>query len=332
MISSTGTKKELIDFLWEWAESNGDWSKYLVSKIIASEQPLSVSEQQIAFDYFLQSISMNRGLPPLSVIKPIYTPIKKQISLTSISDVQGVNNLAANQTINFGKNITVIYGENGTGKTGYCRILKSLGFSYDPQKVIYSNIAGKTTSQSATIDYTVNGTSTVHHWSGINSNPDLSTISVFNNNCVQISLGDGRNLIVSPIGFHLFNLISGELEVLAGMLNDAIAKRIPQVSWLDNLNFGTSQQTFIASLNAKSTEERLTDLSSFDSVKQAELEKKEIELKKLNRVLLDAQIKSYTTQIIDLNSQISKIEAAKAGLTVSHWESIITQNTNIKQL
>ena len=40
MTSTTTNKKEIVDFLWEWAESNGEWSKLLVDKIVSTESNL----------------------------------------------------------------------------------------------------------------------------------------------------------------------------------------------------------------------------------------------------------------------------------------------------
>jgi len=45
--------------------------------------------------------------------------------LCSISDVEGVNALAPRKPLEFGKgNITIVYGNNGSGKSGYVRLLK----------------------------------------------------------------------------------------------------------------------------------------------------------------------------------------------------------------
>jgi hypothetical protein len=41
-MSSTATKKELVDFLWEWAESHHDWVKLLIHKVVTSESSLSL--------------------------------------------------------------------------------------------------------------------------------------------------------------------------------------------------------------------------------------------------------------------------------------------------
>src|SRR5258705_10727111 len=117
MASTTTAKKGIIDFLWEWADDHGDWGKLLVNKIINTEDSLSQEERQEVFNYFLQSISLHSGLPAVQIAKPQYTPPNKQIELTTLSEISGVNRLAKNQSIDFSKNITIIYGENGTGKT-----------------------------------------------------------------------------------------------------------------------------------------------------------------------------------------------------------------------
>jgi hypothetical protein len=48
------------------------------------------------------------------------------VTLTSVTHAQGVNALAPDQTITFGPNLTVVYGKNAAGKSGYTRILKSM--------------------------------------------------------------------------------------------------------------------------------------------------------------------------------------------------------------
>lgn len=47
------------------------------------------------------------------------------LRLCSISEVEGVNALAPKKPLEFGKgNITIVYGNNGSGKSGYVRLLK----------------------------------------------------------------------------------------------------------------------------------------------------------------------------------------------------------------
>jgi ABC-type Na+ transport system ATPase subunit NatA len=231
----------------------------------------------------------------------------------------------------FGKNLTVVYGENGTGKTGYGRILKSLGFSYDSGTTIHHNVYGKYEPKCADITFTVNGVSKPFRWDGKNKDADLENISVFNTNCVQVSLAD-RTLIVLPIGFHLFNLIGAELQELDKLLRFEVMKYPVTIDWAETLHTGTPQQIFIATLSARSSEEILTQLSAFATEHQTELLDKELELSRLNKTLLENEVQQYSAQLNELNNMIEQMELAKKIISVPIQNQIVEIHEQITTL
>lgn len=328
MASTTTAKKEIVDFLWEWAETQGDWGKLLISKIVSTETELSSTDRQSVFDYFLEELRKTKTLPALTIVKPNYTPTGKQIELESLSEITGVNRLAKNQTITFSKNLTVIFGENGTGKTGYGRILKSLGFSYDINNKVLSNIYASAQPKGAKIKFKANGIDNTFDWNGTNRNSELQNISVFNNNCVQISLSD-RQLIVSPIGFHLFNLVTSELNELAKLIDAKVAQHPTTLGWADTLNFGTPQQIFISALSASSTEQKLSELSSFTSTQEQVLKDKELELSNLNKSLIQTEIHNLASSRTELDNLVGKIQEAQTRFTTDSWQALISLNSQI---
>jgi energy-coupling factor transporter ATP-binding protein EcfA2 len=331
MDSTTPHKKAVVDFLWDWTASHSYWSKLLISKIVTTESPLSPTDRELIFNYFLLSINLITGLPALALVKPTYTPSSKTIELDSLSNITGVNRLAKNQTINFAKNITVIYGENGSGKTGYSRILKALGFSYDNNKIILPNIYAATEPQSATINFKSNGTPRTFTWNGANTDSELENISVFNSNCVQFSISD-RSLIVSPIGFHLFHLVSDELNALTQLLSIKNANLPTTLIWFENLTPGTPQYNFIATLSATSTEQKLTELSDYTPVHDTVLTAKEAELVNLNKALLQTQIQVLKSQIQELDLIIGKIQTTQTLLNDVNWQELLEVSREITKL
>jgi hypothetical protein len=332
MTSITATKKGIVDFLWDWAEPNGDWAKLLVSKIVSTEESLSTKERNIVFNYFLQSINMYSGLEQLNLSKPVYSPTDKHIELISLSNIEGVNRLAKNQAINFSKNLTVVFGENGTGKTGYSRILKSLGFSYDNNNKIFSNIFSDEIAKTAKIEYKSNDeVQTPFIWDGTNRNPELGNISVFNSNCVQVTLSD-RQLIVSPIGFHFFTLVTSELNELTNLLKIEIKKYPTSVAWIDFLTTETPQKTFITQLSDLSDEKELNKLADFKDVDEKNLKTKQLELSNLNKSLIQTKILNLKKSISELDSFIHEIELAKTKLNLKIYQTLIDLNKQIKDL
>lgn len=329
MTSTTKSKKELIDFLWEWAEKNGDWSKALISKIVETENSLSSEDRESIFNYFLQSIGLcTANLPNVAISKPNYSPTSKQIELAELSNVTGVNRLAQNQTITFSNNLTVIYGENGTGKTGYSRILKHLGFSYDPKNILHSNIYGSAEPMSAVIKFTTDKEAKTFEWDGTNKDIDLQNVSVFNNNCVQLTLID-RELIVSPIGFHLFSLVTSELGELNTLANKKIEDFSTTFTWTDRLNAETPQQKFISELSETSSEQELIELSMFTAIHEQELIDKNTERSNLNKTLLEIEINNLTLIKNELEDVISKIQLAQKLLNNESWQSLIKYNNEL---
>lgn len=331
MSSITSSKKEIIDFLWEWADTKGEWAHLLIDSIIKRESELDKQSRQLIFDHFLDSLRTTKQLPPLNLKKPQYTPSAKRVYIKTLRDVEGVNKLAKNQELGFSKNITTIYGENGSGKTGYGRILKSLGFSYDPNNTIYHNILSTPIPKAAKIDFESNGQVETFTWTGSNNHPELSKVSVFNSSCVQYSLVD-RQLIVSPIGFHLFKLVTTELEELGILLDTKIKQHPIDIPWIDLLHPSTAQRQFIATLGKNATEQQLLQVAKFEESQEKELQSKEKELTDLNPTLLNIQLENLKRQIDELEKIKSSIKTVETALSDSRIESLKKVNTKIENL
>lgn len=331
MTSTSKTKREIVDFLWEWAQNLGEWAELLINKVVTLESELTTTDRQEVYNYFLQSIRLKTGLPKVEIVKPNYSPTNKQIELISISEITGVNRLAKNQTIEFSKNFTIVFGENGTGKTGYSRILKSLGFSYDSNNTILSNVYGPVESKSAKLKYRANGVEDIFQWNGTNQNEELENISVFNSSCVQISLSD-RQLIVSPIGFHLFNLVSSELNELAKLHDSKIKSHPISINWIDSLNMVTPQYAFILSLSGLSSEQKLTELSNFTNAQEQALKDKETELADLNKTLLETEVQNLNASILELEGILNHIKNAQELFSNAQWQSALSLKKQIKEL
>jgi energy-coupling factor transporter ATP-binding protein EcfA2 len=329
MASTTNSKKEIIDFLWEWADPKGEWARLLVDNVVKTEAALSSVDRQLVFDYFIDSLRTTKQMPALNLVKPKFNSVSKDIKLKSLSKITGVNKLAKNQTMSFSDNMTIIYGENGTGKTGYGRILKSLGFSYDPHNVIHNDIFGVPEAKSAVIDFTSNGILNNFIWDGNNENEDLSNISVFNNNCVQLSLSD-RKLIVSPIGFHLFNIITNELGELVTLLNNKKNKYPESISFITSLHEGTPQLNFINALSSKTTDLELQKVTDFPTDIDLAIGEKKKNLLGLNEQLITNEISSFSLQIKELKTLLSTI--SKERLNETHVNEFITLTKSITDL
>lgn len=64
------------------------------------------------------------------------------VALESIFHHRGVNALAESQSLKFGPKLTLVYGDNGAGETGYIRILKSACRARGQERILGNVVSG----------------------------------------------------------------------------------------------------------------------------------------------------------------------------------------------
>lgn len=332
-MATTTAKNEILDYLWEWAETTGPWAKLLVKTVAVKEEGLSENELKAVYDEFIQAILPQKDRTTLPIKRPNLTFSPVELVLRSISEIKGVNRLAADQILNLSDNITIIYGENASGKSGYSRILKSLGFSYEKETKVLCNVyCTEKECQNAKIDYLLGNKEKDFIWDGTSASADLQGISVFNNNCVNISLGSKRQLLVTPIGFHLFSLVSTELDNLAVLHKTNIAQLKKEISWLDDLSEGTKVHSYLTELSYESKPEELNTLALFTDKDAGKLDKLTEDKHNLNRELLRTKITSLNQQITELNGVKIQIDSAHENFSAPAWKAMGEQLASIEVL
>ncbi len=322
-MATTKSKKEILDYLWEWAESSGEWAKKLTKNTVEKESGLSETELSDIYSLFFKEITTEEKDSLPKIPRPIIDLTPSDITLHSLSDIKGVNRLAENQTLSFSKNVTVIYGENASGKSGYSRILKSLGFSYEKETKVLCNVYCKGDDcQKAKLTYSRNGDSNEFDWDGDCKCSDLQGISVFTNNCVNISLDAKRELLVTPIGFHLFRVVSNELDNLTALHKAKIASLKKRIDWLSDLHEGTKVYNFLNTLSSTSSKDELMTLGNFTEEDKKSLKDLQEQKRNLNKKLIQSEITSFQNQLRELSTIKTGIEGAKTSFTAQDWNKI----------
>ena len=132
------------------------------------------------------------------------------VSLIDLTHHTGVNALAPEQTVSFGPNLTIVYGENATGKSGYTRILKRACRSRFVEDVLGNVLGiGAPLKAKATIRINEGGTETPISWSpDAAPSPSLAQISVFDSHCVPVYLKDKTDVAFRRFGLDLFDRLA----------------------------------------------------------------------------------------------------------------------------
>ena len=150
----------------------------------------------------------------------------KAVSLTSVLGVENVNALASGQTLTFDRSgMTVIYGDNGAGKSGYIRILKKVCRARSPKNdKIETNVYATTTGpQRARVKYSIENQNAEAAWEqGKAAPPALSSVSVFDSRTANVHVDETNNVAYTPLPMKLLE----ELAQICRKIKDKLAAEI----------------------------------------------------------------------------------------------------------
>ncbi|MCC6939657.1 MAG: AAA family ATPase [Flavobacteriales bacterium] len=81
----------------------------------------------------------------------------QSLALNSIGDVKGINALAPRKALELGAGMTIVYGSNGSGKSGYTRILKAVAGIPSETTLLGNVFEPPTSAKSCSFEYTLGG-------------------------------------------------------------------------------------------------------------------------------------------------------------------------------
>src|SRR5260370_29095015 len=110
-----------------WANAQDGWARSIASDILKS----SVQPSDLDIDRYLKLLLSEKKLSD-EPFQPVPKIEEKQfdgnvleaVRVDSLTVGDGVNALKPGAQIDFASGVTVIFGENGSGKSGFVRVLK----------------------------------------------------------------------------------------------------------------------------------------------------------------------------------------------------------------
>ena len=208
--------------LTQWANKGDEWIRRIVRQVLGSYNRIPESEQALIYRLLLEEKGIdNRTLStePLlgSLAQPLAQP--EPFHLVRVSNVRGVNALVEGEQIDFRLGLTLLYGENGTGKTGYARILKWMAGSRSAEDILSDvNLEDDPPPPSADIDYRLGGSDLSYHWSGERAQLPFTLMSIFDNPSARFHVDDGLPYTYRPASLAFFDRANLEVQNIGELI------------------------------------------------------------------------------------------------------------------
>lgn len=210
-----------IEQVLTWSQCLPSWQSDAVRRLLCQE----IEESDIA--ELLAMLKEKHGLGDNSKPAPTVRPFKKgdvsgapakiaEVVLKRIAEIENVNALPDKAHLDCGhQGMTVVYGDNGTGKSGYARILKRACRARDRKELIHPNVYNPKPSGRAKAILKIctdGGPDQEIRWTDGEEPADvLANISVFDGKCARVIVDENNEVTYLPYGATAFG---GLVDVL----------------------------------------------------------------------------------------------------------------------
>lgn len=295
---------ELVDpsaLLADWANANDEWARLLVSEVIATGRPVGASALDMAYQLFRQEKALDkRELPHVAklAIEARRDEAAPPLTLISLSGVHGVNALVPGAVIEPHAGLTILYGENGTGKTGYSRIFKALANSRTADTILGDIDADSSEGQTAKLEYKLGDEVRTLVWSGDRGVSPFTRMSIFDSPAVSAHVDDDLDYVYVPASLALFNHVTAAIQAVASRIDTAIsALGSSNSGLLSRFQRGSTIYPLIETLGAS------TDLVGLRSRAAVAGEHVEEQLDVLTQTVSALRANTVSTQIAALKAE-----------------------------
>jgi energy-coupling factor transporter ATP-binding protein EcfA2 len=268
-----------------WSASRPDWQRDALRRIIVNG---SIGKDDLKELERLCRAKHNADAsndPALIVVPLAATHLppapgaESSVSLVSIGNLTHVNRIPSDQVIPFGSapGLTVIYGDNGSGKSGYARVIKKACRARGTAPIILPDVFAPAVSAkaSAMIVFRTAGADIPVTWTdGVAPDPRLANVFVFDANSAGHYLHEDSAASFTPYGLDVLPLLSKTCDAIRDQLQQDI-NRIKVViagvaaNW--KYEAATAVGKLVTNLSATTKQADVGALSGLDAQQTARL-------------------------------------------------------------
>ena len=194
--------------------------------------------------------------------------------LLRVRNPQNISALYSQADLQFvGSGLTVIYGNNGSGKSSYSRIFKKLCWSRQSSVDLKKNVfIPSPLNQQVEFTIVENGTSTIFNW--VENNPPhhtLSSINVFDSDCGNIYVNNENPTDYKPVGIDVLEKLIPIFYQINQKLDSEIASYSTQKPVLNPNLIATNSGIWYNNLEEKDR----VDIDSYIQFSGADITRKQ---------------------------------------------------------
>lgn len=269
----------VLDIILEWSQDRPDWQRDALRRLVEAPEPTDVDVEEL-----LAICKRSRGIPGEEVSsKPLmkkHCPAPEErvvpVRLLGLSNPTNIDALESDEPLGVApKGLTVVYGANGMGKSGYVRVLKQMCRVRGEARGLRGNVFEASADEPSSIEvhYQVGSEARAHRWTEGEDAPDeLRAITVFDEASAAVYTDERCDVEYLPFGLDLLPRLAALCAVLRGRLQEELADLKARPEELPEVPEGSQAADFLTRLDEAEAEE---ELASLEGLSEEEKKRKE---------------------------------------------------------
>lgn len=308
----------LEDDLAAWIAERHDWQKDVIARFcrneaLTDEDVAAIADHLVAETY-----------PSITAVSASDIPGASDsgdpVTLRAIAQVQGVNALLPDQRLTFGdEGLTIIYGDNASGKSGYARLIRHAVTARVKGDVLGDVFAKDKTDQKASFEYAV-GTNAATWALAEDQSHDLSSVRFYDEECGDAYVTLASEISYRPSALTLLDRLSGACDQVQRALTARLAANGGERPDLPLLADGTKSKQFLDTLDAATTKAQIDEASKLTEDHDSVLSTKLQELTRLqgsDPSAEKARLSQLATHWTTVHTHVEKVGAATSACALA---------------
>ena len=216
-----------------WANNHDGWCRTIAADVLKNRvQPsgldierylkVLLSEKKLSTEPF-------QGIPMIEEKEFDANPLEP-VCLDSVKIEEGVNALKSGSEIAFAPGVTVIFGENGAGKSGFVRVLKRAAGVRTAEDILPNIHTANRPTPSGRFTATIGATAQTIQWKNEFGIAPLNRVSIFDARGARLHLEDDLTYVYTPGELTLFPLVQNAVEQIRAALDGVITATTPSAN------------------------------------------------------------------------------------------------------
>jgi hypothetical protein len=300
-----------------WAQKLKPWQRQILALAVQHGR-LSAEQIEAVYALFREEHDLLEKSSPVSISldvsgRPGGALIKK-LRLDRVDELEGINALPAGAALTFSPSLTIIYGRNGAGKSGFARVFANACFSRHKPRIL-CNIYEATPQPEAAarFNFSLDGTAQEPMTYTVGKEiAELKRLSFFDTTVARLHISQAAPFEFRPSGFDVFPEMARVYGLLTGNLETDIKSRTSNRKFSDSLiGSETAVSKAVALLDASQNDltelRRLASYGESEDARFVEVDKQLTALKANSTKEAIARAKEARADIVSLEIKLKAL-------------------------